>query len=79
MQAIDRKGHVSAAQEAEVVEIINTIHTCDEGQKQLQQIYSKVDQTSDGHGAVHKHNIWEDDVSDMEQFRNGQETNGMYV
>ena len=76
-QAIDR-ACISEAQGAEVAEIIHTIHNSAEGQKQLQQIYSEADHSGDGRGAVLKQ-IWEEDVSDMQQFMKDQETNGMYM
>ena len=76
-QAIDR-ACISEVQGAEVAEIIHTIHSCAEGQKQLQQIYAEADQTGDGRGAVLKQ-MWEEDVSDMEQFRKDQESNGKYM
>ena len=76
-QAIDR-ACISEAQGAEVAEIIHTIYNSAEGQKQLQQIYSEADHSGDGRGAVLKQ-IWEEDVSDMQQFMKDQETNGMYM
>ena len=76
-QAIDR-ACISEAQGAEVAEIIHTIHNSAEGQKQLQQIYSEADHSGDGRGAVLKQ-IWEEDVSDMQQFMKDQETNGLYM
>ena len=76
-QAVDR-ACITKAQGAEVSEIIHTIHNCAEGQKQLQQIYSEADQTGDGRGAVLKQ-IWEEDVTDMQQFMKDQESNGTYM
>ena len=51
VRAIDR-ACITEAQGAEVAEIMDTIHNCAEGQKQLQQIHSEADQTGDGHGTV---------------------------
>lgn len=63
-------------QSDEICEMVSTIQQNEEGQHQLQQIFTEADQSGEGRGELLKE-IWDRDVADMEQFFQDQKSNGI--
>jgi hypothetical protein len=55
------------SQSTEIAEVVRTIHNTEQGQSQLQQIFSEADRSGEGRGDLLKE-IWDRDVSDVNQF-----------
>lgn len=64
------------SQSSEIAEVVRTIHNTEQGQNLLQQIFSEADQSGEGRGELLKE-IWDRDVSDVNQFSQDQKNNGM--
>ena len=58
-----------------IAEVVRTIHNTEQGQSQLQNIFSEADQSGEGRGELLKE-IWDRDVSDVNQFSQDQKNNG---
>ena len=65
-QEVDRLS-IPESQSSEIAEIVWTIQNSEQGQNQLQEIFSEADQSGDGRGEILKE-IWDQDVSDVNQF-----------
>ena len=63
-------------QNEEISELVQSIERSDEGQNELQKIFSEAEQSGEGRGAIIK-KIWENDISDMNQFSTDMKSNGM--
>ena len=71
---VDRQS-MPDAQSSEIAEVVRTIQHTEQGQQQLQEIFSEADQSGEGHGELLKE-IWDRDVTDMERFFKDQKSNG---
>ena len=74
-QEVDRLS-MPESQSSEIAEIVQTIQNTEQGQNQLQEIFSEADQSGDGRGEMLKE-IWDRHASDVNQFYRDQKNNGM--
>ena len=73
-EAVDRLS-IPDSQSTEIADVVRTIHNTEQGQSQLQNIFSEADQSGEGRGELLKE-IWDRDVSDVNQFSQDQKNNG---
>ena len=75
-QEVDRLS-MPDSQSSVIAEVVQTIHNTEQGQNLLQQIFSQADQSSEGQGELLKE-IWDRDVSDINQFSWDQKKRYVY-
>ena len=66
---------VNDIQNDDITDLVHSIHSSEEDQRELERIFAEADETGEGCGETAKQ-IWEADVTDMEQFFQDQKKSG---